>query len=268
MGMAYIMLFSVNAYNFRLKLNVAQGFSVAGCGFGILVMPPVVQIAYDTYGYTGLMLILAAIVLQLVVFGTLMRPSKLELESIRARKGNTNDQRNCDIVRVFLKVLTKKATICLSLSMMLFCGGLYTVTLHLPKYAQENGFTAMQSALFLSIIGVVTMIARILTGFLANHPNVNEVWIYSGSIGVLSLATFIVPSMAHAYIGHVLYSVFIGVFGGCLYVVINTINRTFVGTQYTAAACAVEFWFGGVGSVVVSVLSGMLFYFIYMSHDL
>ena len=264
--MAYTILFSVNAYNFRKKLNVAQGFSVSGCGFGILVMPPVIQFAHDIYGYYGLMMIIAGIVLQLVVFGTLMRPSKLELETIKKRKRDIihtakTKQRRCEFVSVFQKVLTKKATTCLSASMFLYCGGLYTVTLQLPKYAQRNGFSAMQSALFLSIIGVVTMISRMLTGFLAHQPRINEIWIYSGSIGVLSLVTFIVPVIAHAYAGHIAYSVCIGVFGGCCYVVINTINRTFVGVQYTAAACAVEFWFGGIGSVIVPVMSGGFFFF-------
>ena len=262
--MAYTILFSVNAYNFRKKLNIAQGFSVAGCGFGILLLPILIQSAYDTYGYSGLMLIIAGTVLQMVVFGTLLRPSKLELATIKKRKTDAqekaaNSNMNCGKLSVFLSVICMKATICLSISMLLFCGGMYSVTLQLPNYAQRNGFTAMQSAMFLSVIGVVTIPSRILTGYLAHQPRINEIWIYSGSFGVLSLVTFIFPSIAHTYAGHMLYSVCIGIFGGCCYVVINTINTLFVGVQFTTTAIALEFWFGGIGSIIVPVVSGECF---------
>ena len=263
--MAYTILFTVNAYNFREKLNIAQGVSVSGSGFGILVMPPLIQLAHNKYGYSGLMLILAGVVLQLVVIGSLMRPSMLELKAIRRRRQESKVKTRkkwtrCESLLVFITVLSRKVTFCLSISMLLFCGGLYSVTLQLPNYAQKNGFSAMQSALFLSIIGVVAMISRLITGMLAQHPRIKEIWIYSGSIGILSIVTFIFPAMAHEYAGHVVYSVCVGVFGGCCYVVLNTINRDFVGIRYTTAACAVEFWFGGFGSVVVPVISGKIFF--------
>ena len=257
--MAYTILFSVNAYNFRQKLNIAQGLSVSGSGFGVLVMPPLIQLAHDMYGYSGLMLILAGVVLQLVVIGTLMRPSKLELQTIKKRKLESKFRQEgtkCQTLSVFVHVLSKKATLCLSISMLLFCGGLYSVTLQLPNYAQRNGFSPMQSAFFLSIIGVVSMVSRVISGMLAQHPRISEILIYSGSIGVLSLITFVFPVIAHVYAGHVFYSICVGVFGGNCYVVINTINRDYVGVRYTAAACAVEFWFGGVGSVMIPAASG------------
>lgn len=262
--MAYTILFTVNAYNFRDKLNIAQGVSISGSGFGILVMPPLIQVAHNTYGYSGLMVILAGVVLQLVVIGTLMRPSRIELQTIKRRKRESKLRSiekitRCQTLLVFVNVLSRKATLCLSLSMLLFCGGLYSVTLQLPNYAQRRGFSAMQSALFLSIIGVVSMISRVISGMLAQHPRISEIWIYSGSIGVISLITFIFPAIAHLYTGHVFYSVCVGIFGGCCYVVINTINRDYVGVRFTTAACAVEFWFGGVGSIVVPVASGKIF---------
>ena len=259
--MAYTILFTVNAYNFRDKLNIAQGVSTSGSGFGILVLPPLIQLTQNAYGYSGLMVILAGVVLQLVVIGTLMRPSRIELQTIRRREQEEKLRSEEKVTRfqtllVFVNVISKKATLCLSISMLLFCGGLFTVTLQLPNYAQKNGFSAMQSALFLSIIGVLSMISKMISGMLAQHPNISEIWIYSGSIGVLSLITFIFPAIAHLYMGHVFYSVCVGVFGGCCYVVLNTINRDYVGVRYTTAACAVEFWFGGVGSVIVPVASG------------
>ena len=262
--MAYTILFTVNAYNFREKLNIAQGVSTSGSGFGILVLPPLIQLTHNAYGYSGLMVILVGVVLQLVVIGTLMRPSRIELQTIRRRKQEEKLRSVEKVTRfqtllVFVNVLSRKATLCLSISMLLFCGGLYSVTLQLPNYAQKNGFSAMQSALFLSIIGVLSMISKMISGMLAQHPRISEVWIYSGSIGVLSLITFIFPAIAHVYTGHVFYSVCVGVFGGCCYVVINTINRDYVGVRYTTAACVVEFWFGGVGSVIVPVASGKTF---------
>lgn len=261
--MAYTIIFTANAYNFRKKLNLAQGVSVSGCGFGILVMPPIIQSAFDIYGYSGLMIMLSGVVLQLLVFGALLRPSKLEIETIKRRNTDATVKARqkhftCETVSVFLKVLCKKATACLSVSMLLFCGGLYTATLHLPNYAQRNGFSAMESALSLSVIGFVSMVSRLITGLLAHHPRVSEIVLYSCSIGVLSLLTFVFPIMARAYAGHIIYSVSIGIFGGCCYVVINTINKMFVGVRYTTAACAVEFWFGGLGSFTFPAISGKI----------
>ena len=108
--MVCTIFFTVNAYTFREKLNIAQGVSVSGSGFGILVMPTLIQLAQ-----TGLMLILAGIVQQLVVIGSLMTRSKLELKAIRRRRQESKVKTRkkwmrCESLLVFITVLSRKTT--------------------------------------------------------------------------------------------------------------------------------------------------------------
>ena len=52
---------------------MAVGISVCGSGVGAFVFPPLIQMVLDEYGWQGSMLILAGLVLQVCIAGSLMR---------------------------------------------------------------------------------------------------------------------------------------------------------------------------------------------------
>ncbi|KRZ74793.1 Monocarboxylate transporter 14, partial [Trichinella papuae] len=73
-GLTYIPSVVYVGYYFEKKRAIATGIAMAGSGLGAVVMPPLYIHIIDTYAWRGGMLILAGLMLQCAVFGSLMRP--------------------------------------------------------------------------------------------------------------------------------------------------------------------------------------------------
>ncbi|XP_071165070.1 monocarboxylate transporter 12-B-like isoform X2 [Mytilus edulis] len=74
LGLVYLpFVVSVGIY-FEKKTSFAMGISVCGTGVGTFVCSPIVEGLLNEYGWKGTTLILGGIVLNLAVFGSLLRP--------------------------------------------------------------------------------------------------------------------------------------------------------------------------------------------------
>ena len=114
------------------------------------------------------------------------------------------------------------------------------ILLHLPNYAVHKGSLTTQASLLISVSGITGLIGRIITGIAANHEKIDDILLYSGSMGVVSLATFLFPLFSHAFSGQVFYAAIFGLFFDCCYVVTESVNIRLVGVQSMAAAIGLE----------------------------
>ncbi|WAR22072.1 MOT14-like protein [Mya arenaria] len=108
-----------------------------------------------------------------------------------------------------------------------------------------NGFSENQAAFLISLSGILTVFGRLLTGVVANIRNRNEIILYAGSMGILSIATIVYPFISRHY-------------AGSCYVVLTTVSLMFIGINYIATAIGLVFMFGGVGAIVGPVIAGIL----------
>lgn len=100
-GLIYLpAIVSVTTY-FEKKRSLATGIAVCGSGFGTFVFAPVINLLLTEYGWRGAMLIIAAIVLECILFGALFRPLEYEVQ----KPVNRNE-------RISLKSVTPKIDIC------------------------------------------------------------------------------------------------------------------------------------------------------------
>jgi hypothetical protein len=100
------------------------------------------------------------------------------------------------------------------------------------------------------------VIGRLLTGLVASlHKSVN-IWLYSGSFLVVSVATIVYPHISNTLAGHIGYAVVLGLFFGSCYVLITSVNLSFVDIKHVSAASAFEFFFGGIGSLLGPEFAG------------
>ncbi|XP_045195972.2 monocarboxylate transporter 4-like [Mercenaria mercenaria] len=65
-------------YYFNKRRGIAVGISTSGVGFGCFLFPPVIELFFNYYGYSGTFLILAAIISNFFVCGALFRPLELQ----------------------------------------------------------------------------------------------------------------------------------------------------------------------------------------------
>jgi cyanate permease len=253
----------VVGFNFRRKRNLALGIALSGVGAGLFVLAPVVQLARDYYGPAGFFIILAALTANIITFGQMCFPSKLELQTqVRRKFDSTKSSSNKNIfasVKPYFHVLTNKGMVCLFLCMFFYCLGTYLVYLHLPTFIVTKGFSAVRASFLISLSGILSLFGRLLTGIVANLNRINDTVLYSGTMFIVGIATFIYPFTADYFAGHVIYTVLLGLFFGSCYVTITAVSLKFVEISYVAAAIGLQFCFGGIGAVIGPVCAGKSF---------
>lgn len=259
-ALGYTAAMVIVGFNFRKRRNLALGIAVSGVGAGLFVLAPLMQLSREHYGPVGFFIILATMTVNIITFGVMCFPSKLELHTqiqrrINAKRSSENNKCFASL-KLYLKVLYNKAMICLFLCMFFYCMGTYLVYLHLPSFIVTKGFTAVQASFLVSLSGILSLFGRLLTGVVANLNRINDTVLYSGSMGVVGIASFIYPFSADYFAGHVVYITLLGLFFGSCYVSITAVSLKFVGISYVAAAIGLQFCFGGIGAVIGPVCAG------------
>ncbi|XP_069141050.1 monocarboxylate transporter 12-like [Argopecten irradians] len=283
-GLTYTTAVVVLGFNFEKKLNIAGGIAVSGVGMGVM-LSPVIQETREMFGNRGLFFILAGFSLHVGLFGALYFPSRLEkrktvvvrsLENLNRTSEEiygidlgTNDViKSPDVTKELVPSsgkITKQesmisqiynvctnvpfATLCLCLFVANF--GIYIMFLNLPNYAVLNGGTAIQGSVLISVSGICSMIARVLTGLTTNNDEVDGALMLFGTLSVLGISNICLPLYGHSYGGQIVYSVFLGLYSGVSFPLLNGLSIRLVGLRYLATAVSIQMFSVGLG-----ILSG------------
>ena len=164
-----------------------MGISVSGVGVGTFVFPPVIRALEHAYGWRGALLLMGGICLNVCVCGALFRP-------FRRPKARVPQETRKNYRRLFnLDILKRKSYLILCLNQVLFSLGQSVVYVHIAYYASTIGASVNESALLISLIGILNLIGRIFIGLIAHHPRVCPV--------VLFIVCFIITGVIIAILG-------------------------------------------------------------------
>lgn len=247
-------------FAFDKKRNFASGVAASGVGIGILFLAPAITAAKHSYGYEGFFIIMAGIGFHQILFGMMLRPSYLENRSKYIQKNVTEGKRT-NYASKFLsnfKILTNKAILCLCISILCWTLGVFLVFLHLPVYALSKGTTPIEVSFMLGLTGACGCFSRMVTGLAANNENVHEIVVYSGSFGLLGIASLLLPLYGATYGGQLAFAAILGMYSGNCYGILASINIMFVGIENLAASYGVEMFFHGLGALVGPPIAGKL----------
>lgn len=257
-GIGYTATMVVVGFNFRRWRNTALGIAVSGVGVGTCIFTPIMEVIRDFYGTAGYFIILSGIALHKCLFAVLCRPCKLETaRQIQIKNDAENEISRKQVLKLYAKVYTNKLILCFSLSLMLFSLGTYMIFLHLPVYSLWRGSSRIATTLLISVCGLSTIAARVLTSLISDKKNIDEIVLYCASFGTLALGTFLFPVYSRSYVGLVIYSILLGAyFGGC-YAIMNTLNVKLVGLKYLSIATGMELLFSAIGTALGPVITGI-----------
>ncbi|XP_033757543.1 monocarboxylate transporter 12-like [Pecten maximus] len=271
-GLTYTTGIIVIGFNFEKRLNLAGGLAQSGVGLGVLCLSPVVQEMREMFGNKGFFFILAGISLHLCIFGTFYFPSQLEknttaTEGLDMENGTTNVKNvtmsstrpmetvpPLDTITKQKSVIFQITNVCRNIPFVMLCCslffahfGIYIMFLNLPNYAVVNGASALQGSILISVSGVNSIIGRWLTGLTTSGNEVDEALLLFGTLSVLGVSNICLPLYGHSYEGKVLYSVFLGLYSGCCFPLLNGLSLRLVGLPYLATAVSVEMFSVGLG---------------------
>ncbi|KAK3105379.1 hypothetical protein FSP39_023777 [Pinctada imbricata] len=259
-GLCYSSSVVVIGYNFEKHRNMASGIAVSGCGVGAFALAPIMQMAKDTYGYSGLCLMCGALTSHYFLFGALCRPSVLERKRQHSEKNNHTDKaigkKMCSACIQSVKVLSNIPFLFLFGSMTSYCIGIYLMYVHFSSLAIQQGTPETEAAYLLSVSGMCNAISRFLVGMASNSDNINELLLYSGSFSLLGIAGVLFPLYSDTFGGQMAFVIMLGTYSGCCYSLLNSITIKLVGIEDLAAAFGMEMFGAGIGSVIGPTFAG------------
>ncbi|XP_060065561.1 monocarboxylate transporter 4-like isoform X2 [Ylistrum balloti] len=249
-------------YNFKQRMNIANGISTSGIALGSLVMPPVVEILRLHYGNIMLFLILGCLSLQQVVMGMLYFPSFLE--HTRQRRLHLEKHQQSSSVKsvciIWLKILENASFICFTSYLCLLQLGAFVIYLHLPTFVLTTGFTSMEASYLLTLKGTCAFLARILLAALVNSDSYNTelTTLMFGTTSFLALASILLPFYGTSFAGLVMFCMICGFYSDSVFGILNALNAFIVGPDNFATATGMEFAMMGIGSFVGPTLVGQV----------
>ena len=251
-------------FNFERHRNLATGMAVSGSGVGAFAMAPLMQMAKDTYGYSGLCLMCSGLAAQQFVFGALFTPS--ELEEKRKLLHKQEVEKRIKYENVFVKfyvtltqttrVLKNRAFVFLFLSLSFNCLGVYLMYVHFPSLAIHYGTSERDASYLLSVSGMCNAISRLLVGMASNSDNINELLLYCGCFSLLGTAGVLLPLYGSSYGGQMAFVIMLGMYSGCCYVLLNSITVKLVGIRDLASAFGMAQFGAGIGALTGPPLAG------------
>nr|XP_006002103.1 PREDICTED: monocarboxylate transporter 2 isoform X2 [Latimeria chalumnae] len=231
---------------FLKRRPIANGLAMTGSPVFLCTLAPLNQALFDYFGWRGSFLILGAMMLNCCVAGALFRPigpppgsiqknqdklaylekqqaangsnEALEPQDVTLSTGSEDKARGCCKkvnTLIDFTLFKHRGFLTYLIGNVILFFGIFAPIVFLAPYAKHAGFDDYSAAFLLSILAIVDMIIRPITGFVANTKRVRPrlQFFFSLAIVLNGLCHFMCP-FASSYSGLVVYSVFFGLFFG------------------------------------------------------
>ncbi|XP_046553288.1 monocarboxylate transporter 9-like [Haliotis rubra] len=253
-------------YYFEKLRPLAAGILVSGAGFGMLVGAPLVRFLFDTYGLSGMFLLLGAIGSHACAGGMLMRPPKhqttrtdisIQITPERGPKCKAL-KRLRNILSEFCDLLSHFGFMFYVLSYTLWSFGESAFQVHLPNYVQSKGTSPQNAAMLFTAMGVSSTIARILTGLAGNDPNIGTMLLHTGMLGLAGVNVILIPVFSSTFKLQIIACLLYGLYSGGPMALLNPILVDLLGVKRLAAGYGLNNMFAGVGLLLGPPFAGLL----------
>ncbi|XP_058036334.1 monocarboxylate transporter 13-like [Ahaetulla prasina] len=248
LGWALVFTPSVAAVShyFEKRRTLAMGLAVSGAGISSLAFCPFFQYLVDLYGWRGALQIVAAMSLNLVASGAVLRPLAVEDEPTTLASSFA------------LELLHHGPFLRYVLVFVLVDMGYFVPYVHLVAYARDVGCGEYDTASIMSVAAVADMVGRIFAGWLADAR------VFSRSVHDLTLWMALTGiCLALVPLGHSLETLMpiglcYGFFAGALVPLQFTSLVEIVGARYVMAGIGYMHMLESTGALVGTPISGWL----------
>uniref|UniRef100_A0A8C5WPT2 Monocarboxylate transporter 1 n=1 Tax=Laticauda laticaudata TaxID=8630 RepID=A0A8C5WPT2_LATLA len=251
---------------FYKKRPLANGLAMAGSPVFLSTLAPLNQYFYSIFGWRGSFLILGGLLLNCCVAGALMRPigpkpdqvkkeiNKEALQEIGKVTRKEGGDVNTDLIAgknkkqktsafqtinkfLDLSLFTHRGFLLYLFGNVFMFFGLFTPLVFLSNYGKSKNFSKESSALLLSILAFVDMVARPSMGLVANTKWIRPRVQYFFAVSVIyNGVCHLLAPLSTSYAGFCIYAGFFGFAFGWLSSVLFETLMDLVGTQRFSSA--------------------------------
>ncbi|XP_048246512.1 monocarboxylate transporter 14-like isoform X3 [Haliotis rufescens] len=210
---------------FEKRRSLANALGSVGGGLGTLVIPPLLQVMMSEYSWKGALLITGGLVLNCAVFGALFRPfyTRQELKYMKTQSRTSGDTREtaraCSRAAFCFQVKSIFSTFTNIRYTVYVVGAVigafpYTIPFnHLPDLANDLDIPEEKSAWLISVIGIASLVGRLIFGRISDIPCVNRVAFFASASILCGAASMACPKLV-SFPTLMAYSAFFGIFLG------------------------------------------------------
>uniref|UniRef100_A0A1I8H2I6 MFS domain-containing protein n=1 Tax=Macrostomum lignano TaxID=282301 RepID=A0A1I8H2I6_9PLAT len=156
---------------FDKRRSTAMGIAFGGSGLGMFALGPLMEYLMDVYSWRGALLVLAGIMLNGVVFASLMRPlpKRPRAATEAASSASAENKSSSDHLSRLKTLLSDRNFQLFLLSQLVFDFGFDTPFLYAPDRARKAGHSGLLAALLISIMGASNVAGRFGFGFVLDR---------------------------------------------------------------------------------------------------
>ncbi|XP_054850525.1 monocarboxylate transporter 13-like [Eublepharis macularius] len=246
------------SHYFEKRRTLAMGMAVSGAGVSSLVFSPLFQYLVDLYGWRGALMMVAAMSLNLVVSGALLRPLVLEGDNAPNGKATPSKWPATLASLCSLELLCHGPFMRYVLVFILVDAGYFVPYAHLVAHAREVGCDEYQAAFIMAVAAVADMCGRIFAGWLADSGLFGRPLHNLTLWTVLTGASLALLPLGHSYTSLMSLGTCYGFFAGALVPLQFTSLVEIVGTGHTLGAIGLMHMLESVGALLGTPLSGWL----------
>ncbi|XP_060068770.1 monocarboxylate transporter 2-like [Ylistrum balloti] len=252
--------FVVVGFYYGKQRSLATGIVVAGFAAGMVVFPFFTQILVSEFSLKGTFLLLSAVGFQTCVFGTIIAPGRTEraLQSEARRRREISKTSSCKRLYDAFRILGKMSFLIFCVSIFLWCKSLSIVTMYVTDFYHSTGSSMAEAAFLTSLIGIGSIISRVMVGIAAVDGGVDRKLLYFGSYGVIGVFTLTLQFYGTSYWGKACFSSLFGLYTGGSWTLLSPITVELVGLENLASGFSIEMVAAGLGLLAGPIVGGYL----------
>uniref|UniRef100_A0A8C4Q771 Solute carrier family 16 member 3 n=1 Tax=Eptatretus burgeri TaxID=7764 RepID=A0A8C4Q771_EPTBU len=256
------------SHYFDKRRPFANGLSASGSPAFLVIFSPLGEYLVNNYGWRGGFLIIGGLLLHCCLCGAVMRPLKQPNNQEFVLR---NTDANCVAVHDSLKasrmkrplfdftVLKNRSSVIYLVAVTIMVLGFYVPPLFIVNYAKDIGISSPKAAFLLSVLGIVDIFARLLTGTVSSHPRVNPYTTYLFSFALLCNGlTDITSFFISNYNDFVCYCFFFGFVYGVVSALQFEVLMSIVNREMFSSAVGLDLLFESVTVLVGPPAAGYI----------
>ena len=250
LGMTYTSSQVVLGDYFNKRFVMAAGISTSGGGLGTMVFAPFVNLLIDIHTWRGSLIIIGGILLNFVVVGALMRPPP----KLKSAEYNTGGKTG-------LKSILKSGPFWLLTVNVFTTGlGLASVYLHVIASAVQSGASDAEAAIMMSVIGVGSIVGRLLAGFIGQLKCTRIPHLYFITCALTGCVVLFYLILKKTLIGRLVFSLSFGVIANGINALYMPITIEYVGLEQLSNAFGLQMFALGMGYLLGPPMTGNVTY--------
>jgi predicted MFS family arabinose efflux permease len=246
LGLMYVPSVVCVGQYFRKHLSLATGICVCGSGVGTFAFAPLQGYLVQHHGWRGCNMIVSCFCFVCIALGLLMVPNPQDINAQRDQKKSFN-----------FKILTNPRFLLLMLGNIPTVMATYATFIYLPALAISEGLSADKASYLIACIGMVNTIGRVLSGWIADLPQISPLLLTMGGM-LLASAMPVLFLFCGSYTQFLIIAAGFGLFLSAVPTATSAVVVTLIGTQNLNSGFGILTAIRGIAALLGPPIAGFV----------